>query len=190
MNESRDFAMASSVFIRRVRARNFKSIAACDVELGPLSHLVGPNGSGKSNFLDVLHFVKDALQGSLENALHLRGGLSEVRRRSGGHPKHWTISNWSCRRCKASSEPASGTWRPWNSVRTSRARNTRGVFRPTAYRTGPCGCWVFSLREGLFRAGELLTLNQLEPDPSALADPEGRQLKLFGAAECERALAE
>lgn len=80
-----------TVFIRRVRAKNYKSIAACDVELGPLTYLVGPNGSGKSNFLDVLHFVKDALQGSLENALHLRGGLSEVRRRSGGHPTHFGV---------------------------------------------------------------------------------------------------
>lgn len=83
--------MHSSVFIRRVRAKNFKSIAACDVELGPLTYLVGANGSGKSNFVDILHFVKDALQGSLENALHLRGGLSEVRRRSGGHPTHFGV---------------------------------------------------------------------------------------------------
>ncbi|WP_047195458.1 AAA family ATPase [Caldimonas brevitalea] len=83
--------MDSTVFIRRVRAKNFKSIAACDVRLGPLTYLVGPNGSGKSNFLDVLHFVKDALEGSLENALHLRGGLSEVRRRSGGHPTHFGV---------------------------------------------------------------------------------------------------
>ncbi len=78
-------------FIRRVRAKNFKSIAACDVSLAPLTYLVGPNGSGKSNFLDVLHFVKDALEGSLENALHLRGGLGEVRRRSGGHPTHFGV---------------------------------------------------------------------------------------------------
>lgn len=83
--------MQSTVFIRRVRVKNYKSIAACDVELGPLSYLVGPNGAGKSNFLDVLHFVKDALEGSLENALQLRGGLSEVRRRSGGHPNHFGI---------------------------------------------------------------------------------------------------
>lgn len=83
--------MQSTVFIRRVRVKNYKSIAACDVELGALSYLVGPNGAGKSNFLDVLHFVKDALEGSLENALHLRGGLSEVRRRSGGHPNHFGV---------------------------------------------------------------------------------------------------
>jgi predicted ATPase len=79
------------VFIKRVRAKNFKSIAGCDVQLGALTYLVGPNGSGKSNFLDVLHFVKDALQGSLENALQTRGGLIEVRRRSLGHPTHFGI---------------------------------------------------------------------------------------------------
>ncbi len=83
--------MKNTVFIRRVRVKNYKSIAACDVELGPVSYLVGPNGSGKSNFLDLLHFVQDALQGSLENALQVRGGLSEVRRRSGGHPTHFGI---------------------------------------------------------------------------------------------------
>jgi predicted ATPase len=83
--------MTSSTFIYRVRAKNFKSIAACDVRLGALTYLVGPNGAGKSNFLDILHFVKDALEGSLESALHLRGGLHEVRRRSGGHPTHFGV---------------------------------------------------------------------------------------------------
>lgn len=83
--------MSSSTFIHRVRAKNFKSIAACDVRLGPLTYMVGPNGTGKSNFLDILHFVKDALEGSLENALDLRGGLHEVRRRSGGHPTHFGV---------------------------------------------------------------------------------------------------
>ena len=83
--------MSDSTFVYRVRAKNFKSIAACDVRLGPLTYLVGPNGTGKSNFLDILHLIKDALQGSLENALHMRGGLSEVRRRSGGHPTHFGI---------------------------------------------------------------------------------------------------
>jgi len=83
--------MTSTTFIHRVRAKNYKSIAACDVRLGALTYLVGPNGTGKSNFLDILHFVKDALEASLENALHLRGGLSEVRRRSGGHPTHFGV---------------------------------------------------------------------------------------------------
>ena len=89
--------MSSSVFITRVVLRNYKSIGYCDVRLGPLTYLVGANGSGKSNFLDALHLVRDALNGSLDNALNERGGLSEVRRRSSGHPNHFEIGRASCR---------------------------------------------------------------------------------------------
>lgn len=81
----------SGHFLTRVVLRNYKSIAACDVHLGKLTYLVGLNSSGKSNFLDALHFVRDALTGSLDNALNERGGLSEVRRRSSGHPTHFGI---------------------------------------------------------------------------------------------------
>ena len=59
------------------------------VEPGEWIAVVGPNGSGKSNFVDALHLVRDALSGSLDNALNERGGLSEVRRRSSGHPNHF-----------------------------------------------------------------------------------------------------
>ena len=83
--------MSTSIFITRVILRNYKSIGHCDVRLGPLVYLVGSNGSGKSNFLDSLHLVRDALAGSLDNALNERGGLSEVRRRSSGHPNHFGI---------------------------------------------------------------------------------------------------
>lgn len=83
--------MSHPVFLRRVVLRNYKSIGYCDVNLGPLTYLVGVNGSGKSNFLDALHLVRDALNGSLDNALNERGGLSEVRRRSSGHPTHFGI---------------------------------------------------------------------------------------------------
>lgn len=81
--------MSEAPFLTRVVLRNYKSIATCDVALGPLTYLVGPNGSGKSNFVDALHLVRDALSGSLDNALNERGGLSEVRRRSSGHPNHF-----------------------------------------------------------------------------------------------------
>lgn len=70
--------------IRRVVIRNYKSIAACDVELGPLTFLVGPNGSGKSNFLDALRFVSDALRNSLDHAVRERGGFHEIVRRGSG----------------------------------------------------------------------------------------------------------
>ena len=83
--------MRNSTFITRVRLRNYKSIATCDVRLYPLMFLIGPNGAGKSNFLDSLHFVADALRVSLDHALRDRGGINEVRRRSTGHPTHFRI---------------------------------------------------------------------------------------------------
>ncbi|MGA2835079.1 MAG: AAA family ATPase [Acidimicrobiales bacterium] len=82
----------ADVFLRRVRLRNFKSIPACDVALGPLTFLVGPNGSGKSNFLDALRLTSDALSDTLDSAFRERGGVAEVRRRSKGHPNHFAVS--------------------------------------------------------------------------------------------------
>ncbi len=83
--------MSTALFLTRVLIRNFKSIAACDVALQPLTVLLGPNGAGKSNFLDALRFVTDGLRTSLEHAFRERGGINEVRRRSGGHPTHLGI---------------------------------------------------------------------------------------------------
>ena len=83
--------MKDSTFITRVFLKNYKSIAACDVQLGPLTFLVGRNGSGKSNFLDALRFVADALNSSLDHAIRDRGGINDVRRRSRGHPNHFSI---------------------------------------------------------------------------------------------------
>jgi predicted ATPase len=60
-------------FITRVRLRNYKSIASCDVRLGPLTILVGPNGSGKSNFLDALAFLARALETTPGEAINERG---------------------------------------------------------------------------------------------------------------------
>ena len=82
---------ADSRTITRVALRNYKSIAACDVRLEPLTLLVGPNGAGKSNFLDALRFTSQALRFSLDHALRERGGIGDVRRRSRGHPNHFGI---------------------------------------------------------------------------------------------------
>lgn len=71
--------MASAV-IERVVLKNYRSIRACQVELGPLTFLVGPNGSGKSNFLDALRLVSDSLTTSLDQAFRERGGIAQVRR--------------------------------------------------------------------------------------------------------------
>jgi predicted ATPase len=82
---------ASPAFITRVRLRNYRSIAGCDVRLEPLTILVGPNGSGKSNFLDALRLTTESLRGSLDHALRERSGLAEVRRKSNGHPDHFGV---------------------------------------------------------------------------------------------------
>lgn len=78
-------------FVQKLTIRNYKSIAACQTELHALTFLVGPNGSGKSNFLDALRFVSDSLTTSLDHALRNRGTIKDVRRRSGGHPNHFSI---------------------------------------------------------------------------------------------------
>ncbi|HEY9593177.1 MAG TPA: AAA family ATPase, partial [Spirochaetia bacterium] len=83
--------MGDSIFLTNVVLRNYKSIARCDVGLGPLTFLVGPNGAGKSNFLDALRLVAESLNQSLEIALRERGGIAEVRRRSAGHPTHFSV---------------------------------------------------------------------------------------------------
>ena len=70
--------------ITRVVLENYKSIAFCDVKLGPLSILVGPNGAGKSNFLDALRFLSDAMEGPVERAFEKRSGFSRVVRRCSG----------------------------------------------------------------------------------------------------------
>jgi predicted ATPase len=80
-----------TTFLTRVALKNYKSIAACDVQFRPLTFLVGPNGAGKSNFLDALRFVTDSLRSSVEHALRDRGGINDVRRRSGGHPNHFGL---------------------------------------------------------------------------------------------------
>ena len=83
--------MADRRLVTRVVLRNYKSIAACDVSPAQLTFLIGPNGSGKSNFLDAIRFVADSLRFSIDHALRDRGGIKEVRRRSGGHPNHFAI---------------------------------------------------------------------------------------------------
>ena len=75
--------------ITRVVLENYKSIAYCDVRLGPLTFLVGPNGSGKSNFLDALQFLADAMQFQLQDVFQRRFGFDSVLRK--GQPQPTTF---------------------------------------------------------------------------------------------------
>src|SRR5262249_40312795 len=83
--------MGHSRFIQKVILKNYKRIAACSVGLRELTFLVVPDGASKSNFLDAVRFVADAVRTSLDHALRERGGINEVRRRSSGHPTHFSI---------------------------------------------------------------------------------------------------
>ena len=77
--------------VRRVKIKNYRNIAACDVELQQLAILVGPNGAGKSNFLDAMGFVAESLSPSLGEALGRRNGFRGVVRRTSGRPGHFGI---------------------------------------------------------------------------------------------------
>jgi predicted ATPase len=83
--------MSDQVFISRIVLKNYMSISGCNVQLKPLTFLVGQNGAGKSNFLNAIRLVSESLTTSLDHALRERGGISEVRRRSSGHPTHFGI---------------------------------------------------------------------------------------------------
>lgn len=78
--------------VSRIKIRNFKSIASCDVNLSDLCVLVGLNGAGKSNFLDAFSFAADACSITLDTAIRNRGGLGSVRRKSAGHPNNFGMS--------------------------------------------------------------------------------------------------
>jgi predicted ATPase len=67
--------------ITRVKLRDYRSIARCDVELQPFTVLVGPNGAGKSNFLDCLRFLKESGITGIEKALRDRSGIQSVLRK-------------------------------------------------------------------------------------------------------------
>ena len=85
-----------SILISRVVLRNYKSIGQCKIDLSELNILIGPNGAGKSNFIDALRLVSESLRETLEYAIRQRGGIGEVRRRSGGRsggrPRNFAVS--------------------------------------------------------------------------------------------------
>jgi len=66
--------------IKRLYAKNYRSLAEVEVNLGRLTVLVGQNGTGKSNLIDVLRFVSDAMRKGLETAIDDRQGIKSIRR--------------------------------------------------------------------------------------------------------------
>jgi len=62
----------------RIEIHGYKSIADCDLELGPLNVLVGPNGAGKSNFISALGLLGAMVNGNLRLTVNLAGGASTL----------------------------------------------------------------------------------------------------------------
>ncbi len=77
--------------INRLRVANYRSIGTANIGFLPLTFLVGPNGSGKSNLLDAFRFIAESMVRPLDWVLRDRGGIDEVRRKTGGHPTHFAI---------------------------------------------------------------------------------------------------
>ena len=84
--------MPKPPFITRVKLRNYKSIAQCEVDLGPLAILVGPNGAGKSNFIDAIRMASQSLVRPLSETVRERGGFPEILHRPGASHNRFEIS--------------------------------------------------------------------------------------------------
>jgi predicted ATPase len=94
------------VHIRRLRLRDYRSVARCDIPLqAGVTFLVGPNGAGKSNVLDGLRFVADALNRGLGEAVNERGGFAEIVHQRVPRADGLTVE------IVFDSPPASGTYR-------------------------------------------------------------------------------
>lgn len=61
------------MFIKSIKAKNFKNFKELKIELNSLNLLVGANASGKSNFIQLLKFIKDLSQYGFENSISLQG---------------------------------------------------------------------------------------------------------------------
>jgi predicted ATPase len=57
---------------RRVEAWHYKCLKRIDVRLDPVNILIGPNASGKSTLLDLFSFLRDALEGDVDEAVRRR----------------------------------------------------------------------------------------------------------------------
>ena len=55
--------------IRKIEAKNYRSLQYISQSLGNFHVLVGPNASGKTTFMDVVSFLSDIVKGSEHPAL-------------------------------------------------------------------------------------------------------------------------
>lgn len=58
--------------IRRIEAKNYRSLKYIDQSLGDFHVLVGPNASGKTTFMDVVSFLADIVKSGIDQAIQSR----------------------------------------------------------------------------------------------------------------------
>lgn len=58
--------------IRRIEAKNYRSLKYIDQSLGDFHVLVGPNASGKTTFMDVVSFLSDIVKLGIDQAIQNR----------------------------------------------------------------------------------------------------------------------
>ncbi len=60
------------MMIRRIEAKNYRSLKYIDQPLGDFHVLVGPNASGKTTFMDVVSFLADIVKLGIDQAIQSR----------------------------------------------------------------------------------------------------------------------
>lgn len=79
------------MFIKSIKASNFRSFDKLNLNLQPFNILIGANASGKSNFIQIFRFLRDVVEVGLENAISIQGGLEYLVNSNLGSSKLFTI---------------------------------------------------------------------------------------------------
>jgi len=77
--------------ITKLKIDHYKSLHSIELFPKKVNIFVGPNGSGKSNIIDVLRFLKNAIQYDLDRAVSERHGIDSIREWSRGRPYNVNI---------------------------------------------------------------------------------------------------
>jgi predicted ATPase len=163
--------------ITRVKVINYKSIAGCDVNLGPLTLLVGPNGSGKSNFLDAVHFLSDAVISTPYLAAESRGGMADILHRSSTKAETLAIEVEATVPWGPSPEQwATGVYRLTLAARGKPGRRPVEVVHELCRLT-----WQDMVTEFEVRSGSIINLSNGLPLQSREIESSRLLLPLFGA---------
>lgn len=80
------------MYIKRIRATNFKSFKELDLPLGKLNVIIGANASGKSNLVSFFKLLSDIEKHNLDNAIQLQGGIEYLRNLTLGSDDDFSVS--------------------------------------------------------------------------------------------------